>query len=67
MVVVNDFTHVWLALAAVVALGISISPIRQIVDSENLSLGQRVYWVVVALMFPVVGALIWWVSARERK
>lgn len=66
MVAVTDFTHVLIALLAIVALIISIAPIRSIVDAEKLTSGQKVYWVVVILMFPLIGALIWWVSTRNR-
>lgn len=66
MVAVTDFTHVLIALLAIAALVISIAPIRHIVDAEKLTLGQKVYWVVVVLMFPLIGAIIWWVSTRNR-
>jgi hypothetical protein len=67
MVTVTDFTHVLIALLAITALVLSIAPIRHIVDSDKLSSGQKVYWVVVVLMFPLIGALIWLVSTRTRE
>jgi len=66
MVTVADFSHLLIAAAAIVALLISISPIRRIVDSETLTLGQKVYWVVVVLVFPILGAIAWWVASRQR-
>jgi hypothetical protein len=66
MVVINNFDHLGLGLLALAVILISIAPIRQIVDSERLSLGQRVYWSVVVVVVPVIGALIWWVSVRKR-
>ena len=66
MVVINNFDHLGLGLLALAVILISIAPIRQIVDSERLSPGQRVYWSVVVVVVPVIGALIWWVSVRKR-
>jgi hypothetical protein len=65
MVTNLDYSHLVAALLAVGALILSISPIRGIVDSENLTTGQKVYWVVVSLMFPIIGPIVWWVSAKR--
>jgi hypothetical protein len=64
--VVADFAHVFLAAAAVLVMLLSISPIRSIVDADILTQGQKVYWVVVVILFPVLGAVVWWFSSRTR-
>ena len=66
MVIVADFAHVFLVAAAALVMLLSISPIRPIVDADTLTQGQKVYWVVVVILFPVLGAVVWWLSSRTR-
>jgi hypothetical protein len=66
MVVVYEWTHVLVLAVALAVFVLSLLPIRSIIDSINLSSGQKVYWVIVVVLFPVLGAIAWLAFARRK-
>jgi hypothetical protein len=61
-----NFSHVVIGLISIAVLVLALVPIRWIIDSEKLSVGQKTYWVIVVVVFPVLGSLAWLAVGKNR-
>ena len=61
-----NLTHVVIGATGLLVLVISLMPIPRIIDSPKLSLGQKVYWAIVVVVFPVLGAIAWLIAGKQK-
>ena len=67
MVILENPNHILFLVTAASIWLIALLPIRRIVDSRDLSGGQKVYWSLVVAALPVLGALVWLAFGRIKK
>lgn len=60
-----NLSHILIALGVLAMLVVSWLPIRLIIDSPKLTLGQKCYWLVVVIGFPILGSLAWLTLGRR--